>query len=262
MITVGELIDFLEQWAPFSSAEEWDNVGLLVGKREMRVTGVVTTLDVTPEVIAQAQIRGANVVVSHHPVIFSPLNRLDPESIPARLIAAGMAAVCVHTNLDRALDGVNDCLAGRLRLTEVREAEKGWCRIGYLAKPMEPEAFARYVAGCLGVPVRMAPGAEKVSCVGLCSGAGGDFLPGLAKNEGAQGLVTGEIKHHEWLELARCGATVVEAGHFDTEKGIASVLAQRFSEAFPELPVAEAEQQRPYWEIFGDAWAGSFPDEK
>ena len=96
----------------------------------------------------------------------------------------------------------------------------------------------------------------------VCGGAGGDFLLPLLKEGGADTAVTGELKHHEWLELARCGATVVEAGHFDTEKGIASVLAQRFSEAFPELPVAEAEQQRPYWEIFGDAWAGSFPDEK
>ena len=121
MIRVGDVEGFLDQWAPFSSAEDWDNVGLLVGNREMTVTGILTALDITPEVIVQARKAGANVVVAHHPVILAPLRRIDSRSVPSQLLAAGMAALCVHTNMDRAPGGVNDILAAQLGLSDIRE---------------------------------------------------------------------------------------------------------------------------------------------
>lgn len=244
MIRVGDVEGFLDQWAPFSSAEDWDNVGLLVGNREMTVTGILTALDITPKVIVQAQKAGANVVVAHHPVIFAPLRRIDSCSVPSQLLAAGMAALCVHTNMDRAPGGVNDILAAQLGLSDIRE-EEGLCRTGTLSREMAPEDFAAHVMRCLGTAVRISPGNAMVHSVGLCSGAGGDYLLHLAEL-GVQGLITGEIKHHEWLELSRCGATVVEAGHFDTEIGIAAELARRLSEAFTDLTVVQAVEQCPY----------------
>lgn len=101
-MTVGEVCTYLQGRAPFETAEEYDNVGLLVGSPDMPACRILVTLDITPAAVRAAEEAGADLIVSHHPVIFSPLKRLDTGSIPYRLAGAGIAAICVHTNLDRA----------------------------------------------------------------------------------------------------------------------------------------------------------------
>ena len=120
MITVGQIYSYLDQIAPFDYQADWDNSGLQVGSYDDQVDKVLVALDVTSEVIEEAQDMGAQMIVSHHPVLFHAVKRLDRESIPYQLAKAGIASVACHTNLDTAPGGVNDCLASRLGLVDLQ----------------------------------------------------------------------------------------------------------------------------------------------
>lgn len=244
-VTVGEVAAYINQWAPFASAEEWDNVGLLVGSALQPVSGILTALDVTPAVVKQAAACGASLIVSHHPVIFRRLSALDGEGAAYAAARHGMAAIAAHTNLDKAPGGVNDLLAARLGLENVMPAPDGLCRAGTLPSPLSPAAFARYAAGALALPagiLRWADGGRDVYRVAVCGGAGGDCLPSLPPDTDA--FVTGELHYHEWPPHP--ALTLAAAGHFYTEAGIAGRLAERLAAAFPSLPVRAADESCPY----------------
>ncbi len=244
-MTVGEVYAFLQNRAPFETAEAYDNAGLLVGSAEMPADRILVTLDITPAAVRAAEERDAGLIVSHHPVIFHPLRRLSADSVPFLLASNRIAAICAHTNLDRAAGGVNDLLATALGLSGVQSAPDGICRIGTLPRPMSPEDFAAYVGGRLGTPVRMREGDTLLERVAVCGGAGGDFLIPLLQEGGAGAAVTGELKHHEWLALPS-GVTVVEAGHYHTEICMAEGMARWLREAFPSAEVTVFPGEPPY----------------
>lgn len=247
-MTVGEIYAFLQGHAPFETAEEYDNVGLLVGSPDMPVCRILVTLDITPAAVRAAEEAGAGLIISHHPVIFSPLRRLDAECVPYLLARAGIAAICAHTNLDRAAGGVNDLLADLLGLADVQTAADGLCRTGRLPESLPPRDFAAFVGRLLGTPVRMRAGDMPVTRVAVCSGAGGDFLLPLLKKGGITAAVTGELKHHEWLALPP-GITVVEAGHYHTEICMAEGVARLLREAFPDAEVTAFAGEPPYMTV-------------
>lgn len=244
-MTVGEVYAFLQHRAPFETAEAYDNAGLLVGSAEMPADRILVTLDITPAAVRAAAERDAGLIVSHHPVIFHPLRRLSADSVPFLLASNRIAAICAHTNLDRAAGGVNDLLATALGLSGVQSAPDGICRIGTLPRPMSPEDFAAYVGGRLGTPVRMREGDTLLERVAVCGGAGGDFLIPLLQEGGAGAAVTGELKHHEWLALPS-GVTMVEAGHYHTEICMAEGMARWLREAFPSAEVTVFPGEPPY----------------
>ena len=122
---VKEILDFLGEKAPFDTCEEWDNVGLLVGSGYLPATRVLVALDVTDGAVEAAKAIGADLIVTHHPVIFRPISRLSADSMPYRLAAAGISVISAHTNLDKAVEGVNDTLAARLGLTDIEIAADG-----------------------------------------------------------------------------------------------------------------------------------------
>ena len=132
MTTIQEAFAFLNRLAPLGTAEEWDNVGLLVGDGCEPVQRLMVTLDITASAVHQAVRQGISLIVSHHPVIFEPLYCLSSDSIPYRLACHGIAAICLHSNLDRATGGVNDELAAVLGLRDVCPAPAGLARIGRL----------------------------------------------------------------------------------------------------------------------------------
>ena len=177
--TTGEIFSFLEAWAPVHTAMGFDNPGLLVGDGTEPVSRVLVSLDITPPVVEEARTKGAQLIVSHHPVIFHPLRRLSPQD-PAYLLARyGISAVCMHTNLDMAEGGVNTCLAQALGLQNVegleRDSESGLfiSLIGSLERPMSPKEFAAHVKASLGCGgVRFAEGAGEIRRAALCGGAG------------------------------------------------------------------------------------------
>ena len=230
---VKEILDFLGEKAPFDTCEEWDNVGLLVGSGYQPATRVLVALDVTDGALEAAKAIGADLIVTHHPVIFRPISRLSADSMPYRLAAAGISVISAHTNLDKAVEGVNDTLAARLGLTDVEIAADGMTRIGTLPEEMTATAFASHVAAVLGTPVRAA-GDKAVKTVALCGGAAGSSMfPLIGK---VDCFITGEVKHHEWL-MAAGRINVIDGGHYSTEVPVVDTLCRWLAEGFPTLQV-------------------------
>jgi dinuclear metal center YbgI/SA1388 family protein len=243
-LKIRDIMDFWQQKAPLETAEEWDNPGLLAGDPDAEVTGVLTALDITPQAVEAATKAGANLIISHHPVIFSPLRRLAFDGVPCRLVRHGIAALCLHTNLDKADGGVNDALIARLGWPKGVVAEDGLCRVVTLPQAVEPNELAQAVSSALGGAVRVHAGDHPVRRIAVCSGGGGEDVLALA--ERVDGVLTGEIRHHEWLELAAAGVTALDAGHYATEIMAADALAAATGAAFPMLAVTAFAQDPPY----------------
>ena len=220
MLTVQQVYDFINERAPFETQIAFDNSGLLVGHPDNEVTGIHFALDVTNHVIDEAIANGANLIVTHHPMMFSAIKRLVETGHEARLlcrlIRAGISLISAHTNLDQAPGGCNDVLAQTIGLTDI-EGE-GFVRVGALPHPMTAVELAAHIGEKLGDVVRvMGDPAAVITKVGMCSGSGADEWPAAAAM-GAQAFLTGEVKHHIALEAADAGVVMLEAGHHATEE--------------------------------------------
>lgn len=242
---VRDFYSAIDGFAPFSGCEGWDNSGLLVGSLNTRVKAAVVALDVTPGVIAQAELLGANLIIAHHPAIFSPLRRIEGNSLLHRVIAANLQIIAAHTNLDSAPGGVNDALASALGLLNVRAAEGASpARIGSLPAAIMPAELAALVRDKLSAGKVSFTGAGKITEIAVCGGAGGELWQ-AAREIGAQALVTGEAKHHCLVEAASCGFAIIEAGHFATERVIVEPLCARLRQLLPGVEIHAAREDDP-----------------
>ncbi len=220
MLTVQQVYDFINERAPFETQLAFDNSGLLVGDPNREVTGIHVALDVTSRVIDEAIAHGANLIITHHPMMFSPIKRLVETNYEARLlcrmIRANISLISAHTNLDQAIGGCNDVLAQRIGLTNI--VGEGFVRVGTLPSPMTAGELAVSIGESLGDVVRvMGNPSAVVEKVGMCSGSGADEWPAAAAL-GAQAFLTGEVKHHIALEASDAGVVLLEAGHHATEE--------------------------------------------
>lgn len=220
MLKVQQVFDFINERAPFETQVAYDNSGLLVGDPGREVTGIHFALDVTNKVIDEAVSNGANLIVTHHPMMFSPIKRLVETDYQARLlcrlIREGISLISAHTNLDQAAGGINDVLAAQIGLKDV--VGEGFVRVGTLPAPMTAGALAQTIGAALGDVVRvMGDPSAMVEKVGMCSGSGSDEWPAAAAM-GAQAFLTGEAKHHIALEASDAGVVILEAGHHATEE--------------------------------------------
>ena len=220
MLTVQQVYDFINERAPFETQLAFDNSGLLVGRPDNEVTGVHFALDVTNKVIDEAIANGATLIVTHHPMLFSPVKRLVETGHEARLlcrlIRANISLISAHTNLDQAPGGCNDVLAQAIGLTDI-EGE-GFVRVGTLPHPMTATELAAHIGVKLGDVVRvMGASSAVITKIGMCSGAGADEWPAAAAM-GAQAFLSGEVKHHIALEASGAGVVMLEAGHHATEE--------------------------------------------
>ena len=240
-VTIGDIYDFLNVCAPFETAMGFDNVGLLVGDRTVPVSTVLLALDITPGVVEEAARMGAELIISHHPVIFEPLRRMTTNEVPYRLAHYGINAICAHTNLDLAPGGVNTCLADALGLQNVRGlkpyGKDGLWEglIGELPQKYSAGEFAAYVKEVLSCGgLKYVDGGKGVHMVALCGGAGADLLED-AKAAGADAFVTADTKHHQLLLAQNREITLVDAGHFNTEDVVILPLASNLQEQFPTV---------------------------
>jgi len=220
MLTVQQVYDFINELAPFETQLAFDNSGLLVGDPNQIVTGVHFALDVTNKVIDETVANGANLIVTHHPMMFSPIKRLvetDHQSrLLCRMIREGISLISAHTNLDQAIGGCNDVLAQTIGLTNI--TGEGFVRVGTLPHPVAANELASFIGKALGDVIRvMGNPSAVIEKVGMCSGAGADEWPAAAAM-GAQAFLTGEVKHHIALEAADAGIVMLEAGHHATEE--------------------------------------------
>lgn len=251
MMTVQQVYDFINERAPFETQEDFDNAGLLVGDPAWEVKGIHVALDVTSAVIDETIAQGANLIVTHHPMMFAPRKRLvetDHEvRLLCRLIRHHIALIAAHTNLDQAQGGINDVLAQQLGLQEI--VGEGFLRVGTLPEPMTAEALTEHAQERLHTVIRlMGSGAHMIHKVGLCSGAGSDFWKEAAAM-GAEAFLSGEVKHHHALEAVEAGVVMLEAGHFATEQpgifALADALQTWINEVQYQVAISKSGMQ-PY----------------
>ena len=252
MTTVQQVYEGMQRLAPPELAEHWDNPGLLVDCGGA-VRRVLVTLDITPEVVAEAAAKQCTVIVAHHPVIFDPLKRLCPADVPYQLVQVGISAICMHTNLDAAEGGVNEVLAGIFGMRDWEVFADGCGRVGEVDPITVPE-LARKAQAVLGgrcnrprsgpaVQVKFADAGKTVKRLAVISGAGGSmFEDALAV--GADCLLTGEANHHAAIDAVRLGLSLVAAGHYATEFPVCAAIADRLRTAFPELEVRVSGENR------------------
>ncbi len=242
MSTVTHIYDAIDRLAPFWLTMDFDNTGILIGDRNREVSCALLALDCTPAVVEQARQLGAQLIITHHPVIFHPLKRVNEDAVVYQLIRSDIAVISAHTNLDIAQGGVNDALASAIGLRDCRglellnEQTGAWLgRIGTLPEPLFPEAFAAHVKSCLNAAsVKFAAAPRAIHTVALCSGSGADCLD-AAISAGADALLTSEVKQHEYLAAAAAGISIFDAGHFDTEDIVIEPLRDYLAKEIPDV---------------------------
>ena len=227
-MTVRDIYQVIDALAPFSSQEEWDNSGLLAGSFSDPVTGILFALDVSQPVIDEALRLHASLIVTHHPLMFSPRQRLTDEDYEGRLLSRllrhRISLISAHTNLDRAPGGINDVLASRCGLDQVTGED--FFRYGLLAEPLTAGVFSERLSDSLSCTVRlMGPADRSIRRIGVSSGGGGDSWE-TAVRCGCDAFVTGEMKHHLALSAADAGLITLECGHDATERPGIRALAE------------------------------------
>lgn len=237
-MTVQDIYDFLNQYCPFELAEEWDNPGLNVGNAGRPVSKVLLALDLTLEVIEAAKEMGADLIITHHPVIFEPLSNLNDTTVEgARVLAlaqSGLAHIACHTNLDAAQGGVNDVLAACCGLTEVQPvAGLGRMGLTHTTLPQLAQQLKKALPAQSCVGVCCNPKVEKVAVIG---GSGGSLLQEVAA-AGCDTLVTGEAKYSQLLNARELGVNVLVLGHYETEYPVLAPLAKALDRHFKDLTV-------------------------
>lgn len=255
MTRVADIAAFLEAFAPVALAEAWDNVGLLVGRAEDHVERVMTCLTVTPDSAREAIDEHANLIVSHHPMLFRPTNRVTSESSEGRilldLIRAGVAVYSPHTAFDSASDGINERLARGLALTQIvplmaaDDPKVGSGRAGMLPKRMPLAELAKKVQKLLAVEHMQVVGAvdRSVARVAVGCGSAGELVASAAQ-AGCDVFVTGEARFHTALEAESLGMCLVLAGHFASERFAVEELAGVLARQFPALEVWASRRER------------------
>lgn len=248
MPTVADIEKMLFDWAPRELAESWDNVGHLVGDPQREVTRVLVALDITAEVVQEAIACGAQLIVSHHPVMNVRWHERELQtlrcdtrlgSLLTTLVCSGVSAICMHTNLDAADGGVNDILAQTLGLDDIFPlSEEKIGRIGTLSCEKPLEQFMEDVVQLLGCSgLRYHDAGKRVHRVAVGGGACGGYIP-QALALGCDTFVTADLRYNDFLDTQ--GLNLIDAGHFPTEDVVCGVLVRRLSEAFPQLSVTKS----------------------
>lgn len=263
-MTVHDILTFVEILAPPFMKYDWDNVGLLCGSAGQEVHKILVALDPFEGVCREAAEKGADLLVTHHPLIFRPRKSVTDGDDVGRsilfLAKHGISALNAHTNLDCAPGGVNDVLAETLGLADVEVLDPlgvdsqgrpwGLLRAGTVeAQPLAQ--FLAHVKTRLQVQgLRYVDGGRPVRKVAVGGGACADELPAVLA-AGCDTFVTADVKYNEFYDAKAEGVNLIDAGHFATENPVVGVLAAKLRAAFPEIPVECAETHRDYMNFYG-----------
>ena len=237
MTKINDIMEYFETFAPVASQMDFDNSGLLVGDRENTVKKVLLSLDITKDVVLEAEELGCELIISHHPVIFNPIKHMGTHDPSYLLANKEISALCMHTNLDLGTEfGVNVALANAIGVHNVKLADIGECLfIGSLDTAVEMKDFAQNVKAALNCSgLRYTDLKPNVKTVAVSSGAGGSNVSEAAKL-GADVLVTGEIKHHDINTANSLNLNIIDAGHFKSEDIVILPLIKRLSDRFSDI---------------------------
>jgi dinuclear metal center YbgI/SA1388 family protein len=266
MTTVETVASFLERFAPARLAEDWDNVGLLVGDRRRGVRRLMTCLTLTPASAVEAVEQKADLVVAHHPLPLRPLRRLTADTTAGRLllevIAGRVAVYSPHTAFDSAAEGINQRLADGLRLRGIMPLVvdprgQGTGRAGWLEEPVSLEQLALRLSEFLGIggTQMVGPPGQPVRGVAVACGAADDLL-GPACEAGCDAMILGEARFHTCLEAEARGVGLLLPGHFASERFAVECLSEVLAREFPEVEVWASRRERDPLR-----WVGRAPEE-
>ena len=233
-IRVKDIVAYMESFAPSLLKEDYDNVGLLVGNFEEKVTKVLVGLEVTHELIEEAIAEKCNLILVHHPLIFKPIYRMiEGEPLGDKLIKLvrhHISLYVAHTNLDKTSGGLNDFLAKKLQLSQIETAT--FIRTGQVKK-QNLENFIDHAKEVLGLEYVAYVGNLKqtVEKVGLCTGSGMSLLKEAIEAK-VHVFLTGDIKYHEALDALEQGICLIDAGHFGTEVIVKELFEEKLKEGF------------------------------
>ncbi len=263
MATVNDILLFMETLAPAHMKMSWDNVGLLCGSKRKEVKKILVALDPFEGVCREAESWGADVIVTHHPIIFQPLKNVTDETSIGRsiqlLCRCGISAINAHTNLDCVPGGVNDRLAAALGLQNVEVVDPmgetpegepwGLLRKGTVEEqPLETFlSLVKKNLNCAGL--RYADGGRPVHKVAVGGGAcAGEMMDAYAV--GCDTFVTSDIKYNQFWDAQDMGLNLIDAGHFCTENPVTAYLAEKLAEAFPNVEVKISETHTDCMKFF------------
>lgn len=240
MAKVKDFYGYLNSIAPFETQEDWDNSGMLVGDMNAEVKKAAVVLDITHEEIKKAKAIGADLIISHHPVIFNPIKSVTRGSVPYELVASSINALCCHTPLDIADGGTNDSLAKLLGI-EVTRTEDPILRLGTV-EPTTAENLAGKIAKTLNTKVRYADAGRKIEKIAICTGAGCSLIEAAGEIDA---FITGDASHHNFLDCIQAGITLIAAGHYETEIVVVPVLVKKLQAQFPDIEIIDIKQENP-----------------
>ncbi len=235
-MTVENIFEFLNQKYPVETACDFDNVGILVGDPDTNVSKAVVALDCTMDVIKTAVENGCELIITHHPVIFSPLKNVLKGSIVYEVLSKGLSVISMHTNLDVGEGGVNDTLCSILSPLSVETVIT--CD-GYAIKkceiePIDANSLADKIKANLGGAVKYTDRKTPITKILVCGGSGGNYVDETQKF-GCDALLTADVKHNHFLDADRLGVALFDAGHFDTEDVVIEPLKELLQTKFPEI---------------------------
>lgn len=239
---VQNIFDFLNSKFPTNTACNYDNVGILVGDPKQDVTTAVVTLDCSFDVINFAIKNNAQLIITHHPVIFHPLKNVLKNSIPYELIRNNISVISMHTNMDIGSSGVNDTLCkllSPLSVETVISSEDGFPLKKCTFSPINADDFAKKLKSLLGGTVKYTDSGKAIEHLLVCSGSGGDFITDTIKF-GCDALLTGDVKHDRFQLSDTLGVSLFDAGHFNTEDVIVKPLKNLLALQFPEIKFFES----------------------
>ena len=242
---VKDVIKVIEEFAPLSIQEGWDNSGLCVGSPEDEVTSVLLALDCTPALVDEAVACGADMIVTHHPLIFSGLKKISSDNVVGKaVIKAIKAGICIyaaHTNADKVIGGVSGAMAAKLGLQNVSILDEdgegtGLGVVGDLPQPISSEDALALVKEKFGLKVvkSSAPIGTMISRVAMCGGSGGSLI-GSAMKSGAQLYISGDISYHNFFTPE--GFMIMDIGHYESEIEIVDIFSSLLKKNFPTFAV-------------------------
>ncbi len=256
-----KIMQCIEALSPLTFAEDWDNVGLLAGRREKEVDTVYLAVDATDEVVADAIRCGAQMLLTHHPLIFKAMKKINTDDFIGRrlvkLLQADISYVAMHTNFD--VRGMAQDAAQRMDLQNARVLEvtyeqdgvtEGIGRIGELRKKETLQRYAQYVKEVFSLShVRIFGDPEQeIHTAAICPGSGKSVIATAITQE-ADVLVTGDIDHHEGIDAVAQGLAIIDAGHYGIEKIFVEYMAQYLKKELPTLNVITAPVKEPFLTI-------------
>jgi len=268
MISVNDVYEYLKTIAPIEMKMDFDNVGFLVGRAEADASKILLSLDITHDVISEALDTGANLIVSHHPLFFSLNSVTDTDTTGrkvVRLLAGGVSAICMHTNLDAARGGVNDAfavaagIADPISRTAELLSEDGhlangkaysYGRVGHLQTPCTMSEYLEMLKASLHTRgLRYFDAGREVSKVAVVGGSGGGELH-RAVAHGCDTFVTADIKYDVFLEAKELGINLIDGDHFCTENLVIGILSDALRTKFPNTEIAVSERHRQTVDFF------------